>query len=798
MIGNILISIAFIGAVFSAVMYFLNYRGYTNGLNFARVAFHTMATSTILASVFLLYLILTHQFQYKYVYSYSDTSLPLGLLISTFYAGQEGSFLLWALWMSIIGVILQQYTSVRGDLEPRVMAVYSLVQAFLLFMITPVVKNPFALIYAEPFMASANTINFQFLNLPALANYIFSDKSTGQMYIKIDHSLVGELKNAGIGLREFIINGRGLNPLLHSFWMQIHPPILFVGFAAMSVPLAFAFAALIKNDYREWVKQAFPWILFAAMVLGLGIMLGGYWAYGVLGWGGYWAWDPVENSSLIPWIVAVAAIHTMLVQKKTANENSIGAFAKTNLVLVILSFVLVLYSTFLTRSGVLGDASVHSFVDPGYFAYLLLLIFMGTFIALGAGLLIYRWKYLQQITPPQNKLLSREFALFTGAVVLGASALVTFLGTSAPIFGKSVQIQFYNDMNLPLGILIGLINGLSLLVKWKESDGKELLKKSTFSLISAVILTVIMYFAGVKDFKMILFAFASAFAFFVNAEIAFKIIRRNIEKAGAYIAHMGLALLFIGVIASSKYDKSIDVNLVKNEPADVLGYKLIFTGYSPTEDGKYAFNVLIEKDGKRYKASPIMYYSEFNQGIMREPDIVAFITRDIYISPISYDDGTSTSNSQGTTIQVKKGETVKYGESEIEFVSFNFPSDAMQKMMAGQDFELGVKLIVKNYGSKYEIEPKYGVRGGEKINEPVKIKDANIQISLISMSADQGAVTLLVAPYSIEVNNEGPKREVLAVTASIKPFVGLVWLGTIVVVAGFLIAMLRRLKESRS
>jgi cytochrome c-type biogenesis protein CcmF len=252
------------------------------------------------------------------------------------------------------------------------------------------------------------------------------------------------------------------------------------------------------------------------------------------------------------------------------------------------------------------------------------------------------------------------------------------------------------------------------------------------------------------------------------------------------------------VIASSKYDKSIDVNLVKNEPADVLGYKLIFTGYSPTEDGKYAFNVLIEKDGKRYKAAPIMYYSEFNQGVMREPDIVPFITRDIYISPISYDDGTSTSNSQGTTIQVKKGETVKYGESEIEFVSFNFPSDAMQKMMAGQDFEMGVKLIVKNYGSKYEIEPKYGVRGGEKINEPVKIKDANIQISLISMSADQGAVTLSVAPYSIEVNNEGPKREILAVTASIKPFVGLVWLGTLVVVAGFFIAMLRRLKESRS
>lgn len=797
MIGNILTSIAFIAAVVSAIMYFLNYRGYQNTLDFGRVAFHTMATSTILASVYLLYLILNHQFQYKYIYSYSDTSLPLGLLISTFYAGQEGSFLLWALWMSIIGIVLQQYSSTRGDLEPRVMSVFSLVQSFLLFMITPLVKNPFALIYSEPFMASANTINSQFFSLPFLSNYIFTDNSTGMNYVKIDQSLVDALKSAGIGLNEFIINGRGLNPLLQNFWMQIHPPILFLGFASMSVPFSFAFAALIKNDYGEWIKQSLPWTLFAAMVLGLGIMLGGYWAYGVLGWGGYWAWDPVENSSLIPWIVSVAALHTMLVQKKTADKNDIGAFAKTNLVLVILSFVLVLYSTFLTRSGVLGDASVHSFVDPGYFAYLLLLIFMGTFIALGGGLLIYRWKYLQQNTSPQNNILSREFALFTGAVVLGASALVTFFGTSAPILGKSVQIEFYNEMNLPLGILIGLINGLSLLVKWKASEGKELIKKSIFSLSAAVIATIVMVFIGVKDFKMILFAFSSSFAFFVNAEIAFKILRRNLAKAGAYIAHMGLALLFIGVIASSKYDKSIDVNLVKGEPADVLGYKMIFTGFSPTQDGKYLFNILIEKNGKKYQASPVMYYSEYNQGIMRNPDIVPFLTKDIYISPISYDDG-STSSSQGQTIQIKKGETVKFGESEIQFVAFDLPADVMQKMMSGGDFEIGAKLIVKNYGSKFEVEPKYGMRNGQKLNDPVEIKDANMILNLVSINANQGVINLEIQPFKTERQQQVIKREILAVTASIKPFVGFVWVGTLVIVGGFFISMLRRLKESKS
>jgi cytochrome c-type biogenesis protein CcmF len=460
--------------------------------------------------------------------------------------------------------------------------------------------------------------------------------------------------------------------------------------------------------------------------------------------------------------------------------------------------VLVLYSTFLTRSGVLGDASVHSFVDPGYFAYLLLMIFMGTFIVLGGGMLIYRWNYLKQVTPPQNNLLSREFALFTGAVVLGASALVTFLGTSAPLLGKAVQIEFYNEMNLPLGILIGLINGLSLLVKWKESEGKELLKKSVFPLSASIIVTLIMVFAGVKHFKMILFAFSSAFAFFVNAEIAYKIFRRNIEKAGAYLAHMGLALLFLGVIASSKYDKSIDVNLIKGEPADVFGYKMVFTGYSPTQDGKYLFNILIEKDGKKYKAAPVMYYSEYNQGIMRNPDIVPFFTKDIYISPISYDDG-STESSNGTKLQIKKGESAKFGDSEIEFVSFVLSPDVMQKMMSGGDFEIGAKLVVKNYGSKFEIEPKYGFRNGEKIEEPVKIKEANLQISLLSISADQGIVSLEVSPLTSENATQSQvKREILAVTASVKPFVGLVWFGTLVIVTGFFISMLRRSKESKA
>lgn len=795
MLGNIFTSLAFIGALFSAIMYFLTYRGVNNNINVPRISFHLMATSTILASIVLLYLIITHQFQYKYVYNYSDTSLPLGLLISTFYAGQEGSFLLWALWMAIIGIILQQYTSLRGDLEPRVMSIFSLVQSFLLLMVSPIMKNPFAYLWNEPFMASATTINSQFFNLPFLTNYLFTDNSTGMNYVKIDASLVSQLKSAGIALGDFVINGKGLNPLLQNFWMQIHPPILFIGFAAMSVPFSFAFAALVKNDYKEWVKQSFPWLLFASMVLGLGIMLGGYWAYGVLGWGGYWAWDPVENSSLIPWIIAVAAIHTMIVQKKTASDTNIGAFAKTNLVLVILAFVLVLYSTFLTRSGVLGDASVHSFVDPGYLAYLMLIIFMVTFICLGTFLLIYRWKYLQSISEPNQNILSREIALFTGSVTLGASALVTFLGTSAPILGKSVEVQFYNDMNLPLGILIGLINGLSLLLKWKETEGKELFKRSITSLGLSLIFTIIFIFVGVHDIKMILLSFSSAFALFVNAEIALKIIKRNLQKAGAYIAHIGLSLLFLGVIASSKYDKSIDVNLIKNEPMDVLGYKMKFSGYAPTKDGKYEFYVEIEKDGKNWLVKPVMFYSDYNQGLMRNPDIIQFLSKDVYISPIFYDDGSSQENN-GKTIQIKKGETVKFGDVKITFVEFDFDPKMREQMMSGGNFEIGVKLFVKTYNNSYDVTPKFEIINGERKVRPVHLKDENLKITLVSVSANQGVIMLLISQNNVE-DVAQQKKEVLAITASIKPFVSLVWLGTIIITLGFFISMIRRLKESK-
>jgi len=264
LVGRFSITAGFAAATLACLAWYAGLRR-PAAVHLARAGFHTAVTAVFLASAALLILILKHQFQFEYVWAYSSRDLPFGLLASTFYAGQEGSFLLWTLMIAVIGIVLLSYTQKR-DNEREVMGAYAAIMAFLLLLI--LVKTPFAL-------------------------------------------------HEGGGTPA---DGRGLNPLLQNFWMQIHPPILFLGFAGMAPPFALALAALIRRRYQEWVTAALPWLVGGSLLLGLGIALGGFWAYETLGWGGWWGWDPVENSSLIPWLVSVAAIHTMLPQKRSRGQ----------------------------------------------------------------------------------------------------------------------------------------------------------------------------------------------------------------------------------------------------------------------------------------------------------------------------------------------------------------------------------------------------------------------------------------------------------------------------------------------
>jgi len=803
MVGNILITFALLASVFSITMYYFTYKGYDNALKLARAAYHATSISIIGASAYLMYAILNHQYEFKYVYDYSNSDLSVGMLMSTFWAGQQGSFLLWLLLTALSGLALLEYTSKRGNLESRVMMVFTLAVTFLLIMVSPGLKNPFTLIWSDPTYIDLKNISQSFMSLPFINDFLFTDQSSGASLVLINEKLAGLLASNGISINDFIQFGKGLNPLLNNFWMQIHPPILFVGFAMSTVPFSFAFAALISNDYKDWVTSSLPWLLGGMMVLGLAIMLGGYWAYVILGWGGYWGWDPVENSSLVPWIVGVAGIHTMLIQKRTQTKEHAGRFVKTNLILSILTYLLVLYSTFLTRSGILGDASVHSFVSPGMVTYALLLIFISTFTILGFGAIIYRWKYLEKTFTSEENILSRELALFVGAVLLLGSAAIIIAGTSMPIFGSAVEISFYNEMILPIAILLGILNGLSLLINWKKTSEKTLIDNLKIPLFVTFILTVVaVVWGGFNDIMAIIFMFSALFSMVINTKTIYKIVKNNISYIGGYVAHLGFAFFMLGVIGTGWFTTEKQVELIQGETKSALGYDFTFTGYTPVDNGKkYKFNVNVVKDGSENTLSPVMYVSDFNQSLMRDPDLLNLITKDLYLSPVSYEDAKEASggehNHQTTLI---KGEPFEFHGSNITFTKFNFPQDAMSSMQSGADFFIGAVIEILHDGKTYTIEPKMKSSSGVKTFEDAVVEGTNLKIELKNLDAS-GKIEVVINELS---KTDEPTKEVqvakgasLWVDISVKPFINLIWVGTLTIVLGFFISMVRRTKEAK-
>lgn len=759
--GPYLIYGAFAAALISALLYYLSAGGQQKYIKQARLLFHASAILTISSAAFLLYLIITHQFQYTYIWNYSSRDLPGNLLISTFYAGQEGSFHLWALFTAVLGVFLLPFLANRDSeklpgnsnsndkYEPLVMGTYTLILAFLLFILK--VKSPYLFVWDS----FPNDVQMGFM--PE--------------------------------------DGRGLNPLLQNFWMTIHPPVLFIGFTAMAVPFCFAIAALIKNKYDKWMKLALPWTLFGGMVLGLGIMLGGYWAYGVLGWGGYWAWDPVENSSFVPWLLIIAAIHTMVAEEK------VGKYKKTSLVLCVLAFATVLYSTFLTRSGILGDASVHSFVDPGQEVYMFLVVFLSLFAGGGLGLIFFRFKSLKtEKTEAQVNLLSRESALFVGAITICAAALVIAVGTSWPILARgTVEPDFYNRMNLPLAILIAAINGISILLRWKHSDEKSFFKSLYMPLIFTGAITILLVILGVRDLLIALLAAASFFAVFINGEIAYTIFIKNKAKAGSYIAHMGLMLLFLGIIGSARYSVEENVALPLNEPKQALGYVFTYKGATeiPSEPEKYHFNVVVQKDDKAFLLQPIMYYSDYSEGIMKNPDIANLVTKDLYLSPMALETpGQFTPNDIHS---FKKGEEKEIDGIKVKFIDFDRSKFHNEEMESGKLNTMGAELEVTIDGKteKIIIEQEMSENGNSPI--PAQLPGNHQYTFYFTKMSVAGESTVDIAIMdSHKKQQEQGAPETLIITASIKPFINLVWAGTIVMVLGFYLSLMVRHRRMKS
>jgi cytochrome c-type biogenesis protein CcmF len=724
-------------------------------LRIGRAGFHGTVIGFILAAAILMYLIQTHQYQYTYVWKHSSNSLDRPFLFAAFYAGQQGSFTLWTLLTGIIGIFILAYSQ-RVKYEPYVMTIYMLVMVCLLLIL--VVDSPFETIYAT--FASAN--------IPA-----------------------GKIP----------LDGKGLNPQLENLWITIHPPILFTGFASMTAPFVFALAALIKRDYQRWISVSLPWVLFASMVLGFGIALGGWWAYETLGWGGFWAWDPVENSSFIPWLVCVALVHTMLVQKKTGNDRTgkVGGLVKTNFLLAILAFGLILYSTFLTRSGVLGDTSVHSFVDPGYFVYAVLLSIIVIFVGLGAVLLVRRWKELHQKSL-EMRLMSRENALGLGSAVLLASAAVVLIGTSWPIFMPlfglpkiKVSEDFYNGLHLPIAFVLVLINGIAMTLKWKNTTPNEFYRKIGIATAIAAVGSILLAIAGVTDPIYVALGFGAVLAMVVNIQIGLKVMRGNPRFVGAYVSHAGVALLMLGIIFTARYSETHHVRLVEGEQKQAFGYSISYGGaerieLDKTDREKYQHIITLKKNGATYTAKPVIFWSDFNnrESAFLEPGILYAVSRDVYISPKAIEQ-----LGGDPTVQLHKGDKAKVpfdSSITVRFQKFDMTRAQSEGLQ-------GAVMEVTSGDSTYYLSSYRTIQDGSYI--PVKIPGTDVMVGMGGLVADKGNLSnsQVVLVFKSPSHPPPPVKDVITVDVSIKPFISFVWSGVIIMVGGFAFSIIRRRKE---
>jgi cytochrome c-type biogenesis protein CcmF len=721
-LGDFLLVLCLLGVVFSALLFLLSSNGDKKILSWAKKVYYLTFLFALLATAYLFYLFLTHNFQTSYVYGYSSTDLPFFYLISSFWAGQEGTFLLWL----FIGLLLGLFLIRKKDdqLQGHTLFFYLLVQVFLLVLLLK--KSPFGL--------SAD--------IPP--------------------------------------EGKGLNPLLKDPWMVSHPPLVFIGYAAIAIPFAYALAALVKNKYDTWIKSSLPWVGFSALTLGAGIFVGGFWAYKVLGWGGYWGWDPVENASLIPWLTTVALVHGFILEK---NKNSLR---KTNLFLAIISFLLVLYGTFLTRSGVLADFSVHSFANLGLNKYLI--FFLILFSAFSLGLLIYRSAKLKSAESGKS-VLSQEFVVLLGIIFLSLAAVLVLIGTSAPIItgflGKAsnVSVPYYIRTNLPIAIILGFLLSLSPFLPWKETTVKELTKKIALPLGLVIIVSIIAVISGIRNLSYFLFFFFSVFVLVANFVVFYRRLKGKLLNTGGYLTHIGIGLMFIGILTTSAYSRSVKLNLPKGEPKEAFGYQLTFRGEeTPSQKNGSSLLVEVKKGNDDFIAKPRLYWSEYSQAMMRKPHIKKLLTEDLYFAPMEYRGGEF---SYSEPFELAKGQ-----EKEIEGYKIKFLSFDMGPHGQGGEMKVGAVLEVTYKGKKETATPAV-VFGEDRQMTQIEaaLPDSNV-IFLENVMADQGMVAL-----SIGKKGQEGGGETLLLEVSRKPLINILWLGTIIIMVGLFLMTWRRSKE---
>ena len=763
-------------------------RGATDGgagyARAGRAAFVVAAVSVLAASAILGALLLTHRFDVKYVFEHSARAMSPLYYFPSFWAGQEGSFLLWGFWIAILGVVL---ACTSGASERRVMPIYGSVLLFLVLLVT--IRSPF---------------------LPTVDEF---------------------------GLPATPSEGLGLNPNLENYWMVIHPPTLFLGFAALTVPFAFALSALFWKEWNGWLKRALPWGLFGFAILGLAMMMGGYWAYEMLGWGGFWEWDPVENGPFVPWMLLLGFLHAAQIQRVR------GGFDRPTLLLALLPFCGALYETFLTRTGVLDKFSVHSFSTLGGAANDVLLGALLISVAISVGVLLWRSKNLPKPEATTEDTQSREFGFTMAVVVLTLCAAIAALGLSAPLltglsvklhlaeFQGSVREDYHNKALFPIAVLLALGMGLGPHLAWRgrggKADGNKLVLSYSLSVIAAIGFVVLSRFflhtslTGAQLIPQLLLFTAAVFALISNIALLRRLFptKEGNKPAspwtiGGTLSHLGAALMLLGIVCLVVFTrKDPDVLLVRNRPVQVLdgAYSMVYRGqsgnYQTDRDNVLLYDVA-SRDGKERFQARLPYaerpLENGEKRIFGHPAIVRHPFGDLYLAlkdgPVQF---------YRTPVfqpKLKLGDVKQVGPYSVEFMRFDNPMGKIVRETGQVPAVFPVKAVLRvtrdgvttmvspefiSYRDKSEPKsPELKLPGGWLVGFSGMAAGSTDQANPGSMAKNESASLTLR-------QDSGPSAEAFYIEVTTRPLINFVWIGTLLLVAGGLISMRRRILENR-
>lgn len=796
-IGHFFVTLSFAASFVATIAYYKattskNIEDENRWKRLGRTAFALdfISVFSVFATVY--YIISHHLFEYNYAWEHSSKALDMKYLLSCIWGAQEGSFLLWTMWQSILGAVLI-FKSKKW--EAPVMTVMSFGQFCLATMIlgiyisnSKIGINPFLLVRQMESFANAPIFNRpDYLSIPQMQD------------------------------------GQGLNPLLQNYWMVIHPPVLFLGFASTIVPFAFAIAGLWKKDYSGWIKTALPWTLFSACVLGTGIMMGAAWAYESLSFAGFWAWDPVENASLVPWLVLVAGLHTQIV------FNATGHSLRATYFFLILNFILILYSTFLTRSGILGDTSVHAFVDSGM--NLQLVLFIVVFLLPAAYLYIKEYKKIPHIAKEESTY-SREFWMFIGSLVLFLSSMFIMIATSLPVINKIAGTNWsvgedvtfaYNRIEIFIAVILGLLTAITQYLKYKDTARKILIKKLAVPTIIALIISVLVSIFGNIHYDKYgagfltaihLAMFGAIYSAVANAGYIWVGLNGKLKAAGASIAHVGFGLMLVGILLSTSKKELLSYNttginlnfdpkdkdknplenitLLKEVKTDMGKYWATYTGDDSTNVfgnfHYYHIRMIRKTDGEVFDLYPDLFKATNGmQGISQNPDKHHYWDRDIF----SYVNYASNLEQPKDTARFKLypvslNDTVFYSNGYLVLNStVRNPNNAKYHFTDSDTALMAEITVVSKDSLRYKATPVF------------YLKDNRLNFIADTVFAQNLAVILNgVVGNKLQIGIKESPSLVPFVSLKVYEFpqINILWIGTLIMIIGFIMSIVRRAK----